>query len=108
MASYPLVPNIDQTTWEWQVSLVVYAIRECEGVKAYVLKDNQPVMPVFAPRGYIEFHNPDRIDGVIGKLRDGKPSVVVRRSGNRIIIDPMTTCSGEEEVFAGRLKEVLT
>ena len=30
---------------------------------------------------------------MIGKLRDGKLSVVVRQSGNRIIIDLMTTCS---------------
>jgi hypothetical protein len=54
------------------------------------------------------FQNPGPIDGVIGKLRDGKLSVVVRQSGNRIIIDLMTTCSVEEEVVAGRLKKVLT
>jgi uncharacterized pyridoxal phosphate-dependent enzyme len=98
----------DQTTWEWQASHVTHAVQECEGVNAYVLRDEQPAMPVFAPRGYIEFDNPDRINEVIGKLRDGKPSVVVRRSENRIIIDPMTMRSGEEEVVAERLKEVLT
>ena len=88
--------------------LVALAIRVCEGMKACVLQDEQSEMLLYVPRGYMGFQNPGRIDGVIGKLRDGKPSVVVRRSGNRIIIDPMTTCSGEEEVFAGRLKEVLT
>ena len=77
-------------------------------MKAYVLKDKQPAMSAFAPRRFMEFHNPDCIDGVIGKLCVGKLSVVVSQSGNRILVDPMTTCSVEEEVVAERLKKVLT
>ena len=77
-------------------------------MKAYVLQDEQSEMLLYVLRGYMGFQNPGRIDGVIGKLRDGKLSVVIRQSGNRIIIDPMTTCSVEEEFVAGRLKKVLT
>jgi len=84
------------------------AVKGCEGVRPSVLQDGQPAMPEFAPRAYIEFEIPDRIKDVIGKLRDGEPSVVVRRSENRIIIDPMTMRPGDEEVVAQRLKEVLT
>jgi len=98
----------DRTTWEGRAARVVQAIEGCPGVKAYVQRDGQPASPTFAPRGYIEFDNPDRIKDVIGTLRDGQPSVVVRRSDNRIIIDPMTMRSGEEEVVAERLREALT
>jgi uncharacterized pyridoxal phosphate-dependent enzyme len=98
----------DLTTWERQATQIVEAVKGCEGVRPSVLQDGQPAMPEFAPRAYIEFEIPDRIKDVIGKLRDGEPSVVVRRSENRIIIDPMTMRPGDEEVVAQRLKEVLT
>jgi len=98
----------DLTTWEWQATQIVEAVKGCEGVSPSVLRDGQPAMPEFAPRAYIEFETPDRIKDVIGKLRAGEPSVVVRRSENRIIIDPMTMRPGDEEVVAQRLKEVLT
>lgn len=88
--------------------LVAQAIRVCESKKAYVLEDEQSEMLLYVPRGYMRFQNPGPVDGVIGKLRNGKLSVVVRQSGKRIIIDPMTTCSVEEEVVAERLKKVLT
>jgi L-seryl-tRNA(Ser) seleniumtransferase len=98
----------DRTRWESQVSHVVRAIQDCSGVKAYVLRDGQLAMPEFAPRGYIEFDDPDRIGDVIAKLLNGQPSVVARQSDNRIIIDPMTMRSGEEEIVAERLKDILS
>ena len=88
--------------------LGVQAIRVCEGIKACVLQDEQSEILLYVPRRHMGCQNAGRIDRVIGKLRDGKLFVVVRQSGNRIIIDPMTTCSAEEEVVAERLKKVLT
>ena len=41
-----------------------------------------------------------RIDGVTGKLRYGKISVVIRQSDNRNMRDPMITCSVDQEVVA--------
>jgi len=41
-----------------------------------------------------------RIDGVIGKLRYVKISIVIRQSDNRNMRDPMITCSVDKENVA--------
>ena len=97
----------DRSIWDARATCVAEAIRDCAGITADVLGEGQPAAPDTAPRVYISFDNPDRIKGVVGNLRDGHPSIVVRRSDDRIIIDPMTMRSGEEEIVAERLKEVL-
>jgi uncharacterized pyridoxal phosphate-dependent enzyme len=98
----------DRTAWESQASCVVQALKDCPGVTGAVLGEGQPAAPEFAPRAYITFEDPDRIGSVLKSLKEGEPSIVVRRSGDQVIVDPMTMREGEEEIVAKRLKEVLT
>ena len=63
--------------------------------------------PRFAPRAYIDLPDEQR-DAVIHALKEGEPSIAVRRSARGILIDPMTMQKGEEAVVAEKLLEVLT
>jgi len=98
----------DRTSWERQASLVVQSVKDCDGVSGEVLREGQPAAPDFAPRAYLTFTGPDRIPTTLKSLKKGDPSIVVRRSGDQIIVDPMTMRPGEEEIVAERLKDILT
>lgn len=98
----------DRDRWHGQASTVADAVAGCAGVTPTVLSDNQPAMPEMAPRCYVEFEDPERIGEVMTALKEGEPSVVVRRTGNRIVVDPMTMRDGDEAVVAERMKELLT
>ncbi len=97
----------DRSTWDRQMRCVADALQDSVGVRAEVLGDGQPAMPDFAPRAYIAFNDPDRIKAVMTDLREGEPSIVVRRSENRIVVDPMTLLPGEERIVADRLRSLL-
>ncbi len=96
----------DRAVWFKQASYVANALEGAPGVRAYVMMEGQDAAPDFAPRAYVDMPA-DRCSGIIQALREGNPSVVVRRSTNGILVDPMTMQQGEERVVAQRLKSVL-
>lgn len=98
----------DRATWERQANCVVRAVSGVEGVSAEVLREGQPAAPDFAPRAYLTFSDAATIKPLMDRLKSGEPSIVVRRSGNQVVVDPMTMREGEAEVVADRLKEALT
>ncbi len=97
----------DRTTWECRATSVVKAVEDIAGVKAFVGREGQAASPDFAPRAYIELEE-DRLDNVIQRLREGSPSIVIRRAGDQLCVDPMTLQDGEEEVVGERLRAVLS
>ena len=99
--------EMDLNTWNQRAQHIVKALDGVPGTKAYVLSNGQQAAPDFAPRAYVELE--DRKAGeVIDALRTGDPPIVIRRSSNGIVADPMTLRSGEEEIVGRRLREVLT
>ena len=97
----------DQKTWESRASTVVKAVEGIAGVKAYVVQEGQAASPDFAPRAYIEVEE-GRLSGVVKQLREGSPSISIRRAGDLLCVDPMTLQPGEEEVVGERLRVVLS
>jgi len=98
----------DRVMWERQAGCVVQALGGIPGVRAYVLGEGQQAAPDFAPRAYVDLEGAGRAEAVIRAMREGDPSVVVRRVSKGIVVDPMTLMPGEEQAVARRLKEVLT
>lgn len=98
----------DRQVWEQRVNCVVQALEGIPGVRARVLGEGQQASPDFAPRAYVDLEEKGRAGEVIRAMREGEPSVVVRRSSDGIAVDPMTLMPGEEEIVARRLKEVLS
>jgi uncharacterized pyridoxal phosphate-dependent enzyme len=96
----------DRLTWEWQASSIVKGLEGVANVNAYVMSEGQEAAPAFAPRAYVDLDK-HRADEVIQALREGDPQIVIRRSGQGILVDPMTLMPGEEEEVAKRLREVL-
>ena len=95
----------DQQRWHGQARVVVDATKDI--ANAYVMAEGQDAAPEFAPRAYIDLPDEQR-DAVIHALKEGEPSIVVRRSARGILIDPMTMQMGEEAIVAEKLREVLT
>lgn len=96
----------DVADWTAQVLVVVDALVDIPGVRAYVMAEGQDAAPEMAPRAYVDMPA-ERRDAVMKALRAGDPPIVVRRSATGILVDPMTMQPGEEAVVARRLKEVL-
>jgi L-seryl-tRNA(Ser) seleniumtransferase len=96
----------DRLTWEWQASSIVKALEEVPEVKAYIQREGQDAAPEFAPRVYVDLDR-EMSDKAVKALREGDPQIVLRRSKNGLLVDPMTMVPGEEEVVARRLREVL-
>jgi len=97
----------DRGRWERQATRVVEALAGVRGVRAYVLGEGQQAAPDFAPRAYVDLEGGRTPEEVVRALREGEPSVVVRRGAKGIVVDPMTLMPGEEEVVGRRLREVL-
>ena len=95
----------DCRCWHGQARVVVDAVKNI--ANAYIMTEGQDAAPEIAPRAYIDLPEEQR-DAVIHALREGEPSIVVRRSAKGILIDPMTMQTGEEAVVAEKLLEVLT
>ena len=95
----------DRQRWQGQARVVVDAVENI--ANAYVMTEGQDAAPEFAPRAYIDLPDEQR-DTVIHALKEGEPSIVVRRSARGILIDPMTMQIGEEAIVAEKLLEVLT
>jgi L-seryl-tRNA(Ser) seleniumtransferase len=98
----------DRMTWEWQVSCVVKALEGIPGVRATIGREGQSASPDLAPRAYVDLDDDGQVEDVIRTMRDGDPSVVLRRGSGKIVVDPMTLKPGEEEAVAERLREVLS
>ena len=98
----------DRMTWEWRASCVLRALEGVPGIRAHMGQEGQSASPDFAPRAYVYLGDEGRAEDVVRAMREGDPSVVLRRCPNGIVVDPMTLKSGEEESVAERLKEVLT
>jgi uncharacterized pyridoxal phosphate-dependent enzyme len=96
----------DHQRWFKQATVVVDALANVPGVKAYIMTDGQEAAPDFVPRAYVDFSH-ERKREVMKALREGDPAIVVRAQANGILIEPMTTQAGEEDVVAKRLVEVL-
>ena len=96
----------DSRLWEADASLVVDAVDGIVGVRAHVVRGEQPAHPTFAPRAYVDIPR-ERAEKVVQAMRSGNPSVVIRRVPSGILVDPMTLQPGEARVVAQRLKEVL-
>ena len=95
----------DCQRWHGQARVVVDAVKNI--TNAYVMTEGQDAAPEIAPRAYIDLPDEQR-DAVIHALKEGEPSIVVRRNPRGILIDPMTMQMGEEAVVAEKLLEVLT
>lgn len=95
----------DRERWHKQASVVVDAVKGI--ADAYVMAEGQDAAPAFAPRAYVDLSDEKR-NAAMQALRDGDPSIVVRRSEKGLLIDPMTMQAGEEVVVAKRLVEVLS
>lgn len=98
----------DWERWNQRAQTIVDALAGLPGIRTFVLSENQPGVPApeFVPRAYVE------VDGaqarqLIRALRAGEPSIAIRSSGNRIIVDPMTLQPGEAEIVGRRLREEL-
>ena len=99
----------DRERWNRRAQTIVDALADVAGSRAYVVSESQPGVPApeFVPRAYVE------VDGaqehqLIRALRDGDPSIVIRSSNNRIIVDPMTLQPGEAEIVGRRLREAIS
>jgi hypothetical protein len=98
----------DRAMWERQAARVVEALAGVPGVRAHVLREGQQAAPDFSPRAYVDLEGGRAVEEVVRALREGEPSVVVRRGAKGIVVDPMTLMPGEEEVVGRRLREALT
>ena len=96
----------DIEKWERQAGRVLEILGSVQGVKMYVLRENQPVHPDFTPRAYLDLES-EKAEKAVGLLRNGDQPIAVRKGPKGIIIDPMTLREGEEETVALILKEVL-
>lgn len=96
----------DWETWNRRAQTVVESLAEIPGIRAYVLSENQPEAPApgFAPRAFIETDEA-RVCRIAAALLQGKPSIAIRFSRGRIVVDPMTLKNGEAEIVGRRLKE---
>ena len=96
----------DRKNWYRQAERVVELVGGVPGAASYVLGEGQQASPDFAPRAYVDLDESETLR-VIRAMREGEPPVVVRSSGQGIVVDPMTLAPGEEEIVGRRLKEVL-
>lgn len=99
----------DRKRWESQSQTIVDAVADVSGVTGMVMAEGQQAAPAFAPRAYLEFGDApaDTIRDLMRRLREGEPSIHVRRTKEGFLVDPMTVKEGEELVIAKRLKEEL-
>ncbi|MCZ6632602.1 MAG: hypothetical protein O7G87_04295 [bacterium] len=97
----------DREVWRERASHIVEALAGLDGIRAYVLAEGQQASPDFAPRAYVDMEA-DRATETLQAMREGDPSVVIRKGLDGIVVDPMTLMPGEEEIVASRLKEVLS
>ena len=101
--------------WYAKCRHVVSAISDIPGVRAELV-DAEPDLdefPAAQPRAMISFDRswtgPAK-DEVEQQLESGEPSIRVRLAGSprHITISPVNLQDGEEEIIAGRLREILT
>jgi len=95
----------DFERWMRQASRVVEAVAAAR-FPARVGSKGQPAAPDFAPRAYIDL-DAERAERLLRAMREGEPSIVLRRVPPGVLVDPMTLEPGEEEVVARRLAEEL-
>jgi L-seryl-tRNA(Ser) seleniumtransferase len=96
----------DRMRWKKQATRIVAELAGIRDVRAYIGDAGQPAAPDFTPRAYLDLERA-RAERIIDALRAGRPSIVVRRAPDGIVVDPMTMEPGEEEVVARRLAEEL-
>ena len=96
----------DRGLWERQAARIVAEIEGIPGVRAYVGRRGQPAAPDFAPRAYVDL-DAAAAESLVGAVRSGSPSIVVRRTPTGILLDPMTLAPGEDQIVARRLAEEL-
>ena len=99
----------DRERWNQRAQTIVDALADVPGVRAYVLSESQPGAPApeFTPRVYVEVDG-EQESQLIRALLAGDPSIAIRSSNNRIIVDPMTLQPGEAEIVGRRLREEIS
>jgi len=100
----------DRARWDAQSRTIVEAVAGAPGVKGVVMAEGQQAAPAFAPRAYVEFEDDalgETARDLMRRLREGTPSIHVRRTKLGFLVDPMTLQVGEERVIAERLREEL-
>ena len=96
----------DHTTWEWQASCIVDALKGVPDLRAYVLREGQEMTPDDIPRAYVDMDE-RRAEEAVRLMLEGEPSVYLRQSIKGIVVDPTGLVPGEEEVVAERLRVIL-
>ena len=103
--------NKEMAEWEAQVTHVVDALSDIEGVTAKRVFPGMPgIQPIWIPRVYIDWtpsvtdRKPEELQA---KLLNGDPRVAVGTSISGLVVNPQMLDSGLESIVADCIKRVL-
>jgi L-seryl-tRNA(Ser) seleniumtransferase len=102
----------EMQVWEMQVAIIIEALSVIPGVTARRVYPSEPgIQPIWIPRVYIDWtpsvtlHSPVELQRI---LLDGEPRVAVGTSATGLVINPQMLETGQEQIVANCIREVLT